>query len=84
RVVDRSIDATTAASTGIAEYQYDMSGEYSYFEQTPSWQRFQTESDSIGTDYDGAVSSWNAALGALQKRLGALDKLPSLPVDHAL
>ena len=84
RVIDRSIDATQAASLGVAEYQADIYGVYIYFEETPGWQRFQSESTSIGREYDAAVSAWTASRQSLVKRLSRMQKMPPLPADRKL
>lgn len=84
RVIDRAIDATETASLGVAEYQADFLDTYGYFENTPSWQRFQAESDSITREFDSAVGAWEASLAKLEQRLTKKSRLPPLPANESL
>jgi hypothetical protein len=63
-VIDDAIAAVQAAYQGMADSNYCTTS--CYYDTTPGWRLFHSESARITVAYDAAVRSWRAALGAAQ------------------
>jgi hypothetical protein len=76
-VLSTAVQAMSAASSGIATYQFDYS--YTDYKQTPGWQEFQSASGEISDEYAAARAEWE---GAIESYIASIESrpLPKRPV----
>ena len=67
--IARASSAVDAASSGVADYQFDYEGEYETYKDTPGWRTFRAESKAVAAQYESAVAEWQRRLDRLRTSL---------------
>ena len=77
-VIDRAAKAVDDAYTGISDYQYSDGGEYDSYKDTPGWQSFSSESETVSGAYNAARTAWEKRVERRRKAIRNT-KLPAAP-----
>lgn len=76
-VMDRAVAAMEAAYRGIEEYQWDFT--YMFYDETPGWREFESQTDSISDDYASVLQTYSAQKERVIARLSRKTPLPKVP-----